>query len=112
MHTIEGKLPLYLGVIALMKAKAQMVSVSHSHEKQLFELGNLLRMSQWQSAEDLSVAVRRLLEIRAAMLSAGTDMIACRLFLRQLIEELTAEATRMMPKPANCPRGFLSGMHE
>jgi len=112
MHIIEGKLPLYLGVIALMKAKAQLVRVSQAHEKELFEIGNLLRMSQWQSAEDLAVAVRRLLEIRTAMPSAGTDMSACRLFLRQLIEELAAEAAKMMPHPTNCSRGFLSGMHE
>ena len=112
MHTIDGKLPLYLGVIKLMKAKAQRVRVSQAHEKELFELGNLLRMSEWQSAEYLVVAARHLSEIRTAMPSDGTDMNACYLFLGQLIEELMAEATKMMPKPANYSEWFLSDMHE
>lgn len=97
MHEITGKSPLYVAVINLMRAKAQLMRVSQFHKKELVELGNLLRISDWQTSEDIIVAVRHLAEIRDGISSDGVDTSAGRLFLEQLIAELTT-AAKMMPK--------------
>ena len=104
------KKPLYRAVVDLMKAKVQMTRVSQLQERELFELGNLLRISQWDSPEDIVITVRHLTEIRSIISSEG-DTKAAYSFLELLVRELEAEAVKMMPKPANHPRGFLFGMH-
>ena len=105
------KKPLYRAVVDLIRAKTQLSRVSQLHEKELFELGNLLRISQWRSPEDIVVATRLLRDTCRAVSPEG-DTKAVHSFLEALIKELEMEATKLMPKPANCPRVFQSGIHE